>query len=242
MKTCVIFPAAGKSTRFENNEKKQFAELEGRAVWLRTVELFCNRADVCQLILVINPEDRELVLRRFAANLAFLGIQLIDGGQERCDSVQKALDRVSPEATHIAIHDAVRPCVETRQIDAVFKAAELHGAAILATRLVHTLKKEKESAFGVIEKTLPRKHLWLAQTPQVFRADWLQDSYKKRIKDFLPTDDSELLEATGHPVQLVECGLTNLKITTATDLLLAENILKSQPKATGRKFHPFYED
>jgi 2-C-methyl-D-erythritol 4-phosphate cytidylyltransferase len=242
MKICAIFPAAGKSSRFENTEKKQFAELEGRAVWLRTIELFCNRADVCQLILVINPEDRELVIRRFAANLAFLGVQLIDGGLERCDSVQNALERVSPEATHVAIHDAVRPCVETKQIDAVFKAAEKHGAAILATRLVHTLKKEKESADGVIEKTLPRKQLWLAQTPQVFRADWIKDSYRNLDKSLLPTDDAEVMEEAGHPVHLVECGLTNLKITTATDLLLAENILKSRPKAVERKFHPFYED
>ena len=109
MKISIIFPAAGKSSRFTQNEKKQFLDLEGRPVWLRTVELFCNREDVCQMILVINPEDRDMILRRYQANLAFLEVQLIDGGEERCDSVQRALKAIRNDATHIAIHDIVRP-------------------------------------------------------------------------------------------------------------------------------------
>ena len=91
MKACVILPAAGSSSRFGAREKKQFTELEGRAVWLRTVELFCNRDDVCQIMLVIHPDDRELFLQRYSANLSFLGVKVIDGGKERCDSVQNAL-------------------------------------------------------------------------------------------------------------------------------------------------------
>lgn len=240
MKTCVILPAAGSSSRFGAKEKKQFTDLEGRAVWLRTVELFCNREDVCQIMLVIHPSDRELVLRRYSANLSFLGVKLIDGGMERCDSVQNALDQITPEATHIAIHDAVRPCVEKKQIDAVFMAAASHGAAILATPMVHTLKKANGE--GSIEATLPRKGLWLAQTPQVFEKELLLKAYRDRPKGQLPTDDSEVVEASGHPVHLVECDLSNLKITTASDLLLATSILQSRPKIPERRFHPFYDD
>lgn len=240
MKTCVILPAAGSSSRFGTREKKQFTELEGRAVWLRTVELFCNREDVCQIMLVIHPDDRELVLRRYSANLAFLGVQVVEGGEERCDSVQNALHQVSPEATHVAIHDAVRPCVEKKHIDAVFQAAMKHEAAILATPMVHTLKRANGEGF--IETTLPRKGLWLAQTPQVFRKDLLWKAYGNRPENLVPTDDSELVEAYGHPVRLVECDLTNLKITTANDLLLAASILQGRPKPTERRFHPFHED
>lgn len=240
MKTCVILPAAGTSTRFDNREKKQFIELDGRPVWQRTVELFCTREDVCQILLVINPDDNEMVRRRYGANLAFMNVQLVDGGKERCLSVENALGKVIEEATHVAIHDAVRPCVTTQQIDAVFQAALAHGAAILATPLVHTLKKDQGT--GRTLETLPRKDLWLAQTPQVFAKNIIQAAYQGRKNDFFPTDDSQMVESTGLPVRLVTCGLENLKITTAEDLRLADCILKSRPKPKPKQFHPFADD
>ena len=240
MKISIIFPAAGKSSRFSQNEKKQFIDLDGRPVWLRKVELFCNREDVCQMILVINPEDRDMILRRYQANLAFLEVQLIDGGEERCDSVQRALKAIRNDATHIAIHDIVRPCVETKHIDSVFQNANEFGGALLATPLVHTLKRA-DSARN-IEVTVPRKNLWLAQTPQVFKKEWLVEAYEKRIPGFNPTDDAEMVESIGHPVRLVECGLSNLKITTSEDLELAKSILKSRSKPIEPRFHPFCED
>ncbi len=192
------------------------------------------------MMLVIHPDDRDLVLRRFSANLAFLGVKVVEGGKERVDSVQNALNLVDPEITHVAIHDAVRPCVEKKQIDSVFQAAVSHGAAVLATPMVHTLKSAKGD--GYIEKTIPRNGLWLAQTPQVFQKEILLKAYGDRSPDFIPTDDSEMVEACGHPVKLVECDWTNLKITTANDLLLAASILQSRPKPIERRFHPFYED
>ena len=89
----VILPAAGRSTRFgDPKQKKIYAELDGRAVWLRAVEPFINRDDVAQTIVVIAPEDRELFERRFRASVAFLNIRVIDGGAERSDSVARALE------------------------------------------------------------------------------------------------------------------------------------------------------
>lgn len=240
MKVSVILPAAGTSSRFDNREKKQFVELDGRTVWQRTVELFCTREDVCQILMVINPDDNEMVRRRFAANLAFMNVQLVDGGKERCISVENALGKVCAEATHVAIHDAVRPCATPQQIDSVFQAALMHGAAILATPLVHTLKKEKGG--GAIAETLPRNGLWLAQTPQVFAKEVIREAYRNRKEEFFPTDDSQMVETIGQSVQLVPCGLENLKITTADDLRLADCILKSRPKPKPRQFHPFADE
>src|SRR5262245_48774275 len=94
----VIVPAAGKSSRFRDKEKKLFVNLDGRAVWLRTVELFVTRHDVCQVVLAIAPEDREMFRRRYQANLAFLNVQLADGGGERFESVGNALKLLKPEA------------------------------------------------------------------------------------------------------------------------------------------------
>ncbi len=77
----VILPAAGQSSRFRDKEKKPFATLDGRAVWLRSAELFVSRNDVCQCLIVVAPEDEELFRRRYGANLAFMNVQIVTGWQ-----------------------------------------------------------------------------------------------------------------------------------------------------------------
>ena len=121
----VILPAAGKSSRFgDPKQKKIYAELDGRAVWLRAVEPFVNRDDVGQIILAIAAEDRELFERRYRASVAFMNIKVIEGGAERSDTVATALEvRQTRTAIRIAIHDAARPCLSHELIDAVFAAA-----------------------------------------------------------------------------------------------------------------------
>jgi len=238
----VIVPAAGKSTRFKDRDKKPFANLDGRAVWIRSAELFIPRNDVCQFIIVIAPEDREKFLRRFTANLAFMNITVAEGGATRADSVANALQKVKDEADFVAIHDAVRPCVTPELIDAVFQAAQQHGAAILAVPVSDTVKKVGKN--GRIEATLSREGLWLAQTPQVFRKDWLLTAYAQRHKVAGEvTDDAQLVEAAGYPVHVVEGSSANIKITTKSDLILAEAILKAlpKPKVPG-PLHPFADE
>jgi 2-C-methyl-D-erythritol 4-phosphate cytidylyltransferase len=240
-KVAVILPAAGQSSRFKDKEKKPFALLDGRAVWLRTVELFITRSDVCQTLLVIAKGDRELLQRRFAANLAFMEIQVVDGGAQRFDSVANAVALLKPDVDLVAIHDAVRPCLTAEQISAVFAKAEETGAAILAVPVSDTLKRvDGHKVLG----TMPRQGLWQAQTPQVFRRDWLVEAYANRAKlgkDI--TDDAQLIEAAGHTVHVVEGALSNIKITTKGDIFLADAILKSLPKPKpARPAHPFAEE
>src|ERR1700681_1179640 len=110
-KFAVILPAAGRSSRFRDKEKKPFATLDGRAVWLRSAELFVTRDNVSQTIIVVAPDDQEMFRRRYQANMAFMNIQIADGGAERFESVANALALLKPEVEFIAIHDAVRPCV-----------------------------------------------------------------------------------------------------------------------------------
>src|SRR3954466_6242208 len=92
----VILPAAGRSSRFSGREKKPFTNLDGRAVWLRTAELFVTRDDVAQTVLVVDPEDQEMVRRRYAANMAFMNVRIADGGRERFESVANALKKIDP--------------------------------------------------------------------------------------------------------------------------------------------------
>ncbi len=241
-KFSVILPAAGKSSRFKDKEKKPFANLDGRAVWLRSAELFVTRNDVCQCLVVIAPEDQEFFRRRYGANLAFMNVQIVDGGKERFDSVANALSKLKDEADFVAVHDAVRPCLTNEQVDAVFGEAEKKGAAVLAVPVTETLKRV--AAGQKVEATIPREGLWLAQTPQVFRKDWLQQAYANRAKlgkDI--TDDAQLVEAAGFAVHVVEGSPSNLKITTKGDVALADAILKSRPKpkAAG-PIHPFADE
>jgi 2-C-methyl-D-erythritol 4-phosphate cytidylyltransferase len=239
-KFAVILAAAGKSSRFKDkNYKKPFAPLANRAVWLHSAERFLGRDDVKQLLLVISAEDREDFNFKFAANAAILGIDVVDGGAERADSIERALARVKPEMDFVAIHDAARPCLANEWITSVFEAAAKSDAAILAIPVLGTLKRVADQR---IKETVSREGLWEAQTPQVFRRQLILEAYAKR-GGFNATDDAQLVERIGHAVAIVPGSPVNIKITTREDLRLAEKALDALPKP---KFqgpaHPFADD
>jgi 2-C-methyl-D-erythritol 4-phosphate cytidylyltransferase len=236
-----ILPAAGRSSRFKDkNYKKPFAPLANRAVWLHSAEKFLHRDDVKQVLVVISPEDREYFDFKFSSNVAILGIDVVEGGDERADSVERALARVKPDIDFICVHDAARPCIADEWITRVFDAAAKSGAAILALPVSATLKRVRSD--DTIAETVPREGLWEAQTPQVFRRQLLLDAYAGRA-GFQATDEAQLVERAGHAVTVVRGSPVNLKITSQEDLRLAEQALKALPKP---KFagpaHPFAGD
>jgi len=235
----VIIAAAGKSRRFgggQSRDKKVFQELRGRAVWLRTAEAFLNRDDVKQTLLVLNPEDIEWFKDKYRANLAFMDLELVEGGAERVDSVQNALARVRADIDFVAVHDAARPLIAKEWITNVFDAAARSGAALLATRISSTVKRVEN---GIVRETVPREQLWAAQTPQVFRRQLLLDAYAARGKR-QPTDDAELVEQFGHKVVTIEGSALNLKITSREDLRIAEALLDVMPREKNlAALHPY---
>lgn len=238
-KVAVIIPAAGAGQRFGGDVKKPFAQIDNRPIFIRSIELFLNRPDVCQTILTVAPEDFDVVKEKYAANIMFMGIKLVAGGSERFESVRKALEQVDPEADLVCIHDAVRPCVLEKWIDEVFAAAEKHGAAILAAPLAGTIKRV---AGGKIEATVPRKGLYEAQTPQVFKRQLIIESYAELKSDNQPTDDAEVVERAGHPVAIVPTDHRNLKITQPGDMALAQALLKDMArKPRGQALGAFEE-
>jgi 2-C-methyl-D-erythritol 4-phosphate cytidylyltransferase len=236
----VILPAAGASRRFHDKAyKKPFAPLGGRSVWLHSAEKFLNRKDVKQVIVIVADEDREEFNRKFGANIAIMGIEICPGGKERTDSVQNALALVKDDIEFVAVHDAARPCLADKWIDEVFAAAAKDGAAILGIPVPGTLK---QVAGMYIEKTVDRRNIWEAQTPQVFRRELLNKAYAARAGK-PATDDAGLVEALGVKVTIVEGSPLNLKITTRDDLKLAEQVLKVLPKPKLEGFsHPFAAD
>ncbi len=224
-----IICAAGASKRFGGKRKKPFVDIGGRAAFLRSVELFSNREDVKQILLAISPEDEELVNVKWGPNLKFFNVEICFGGDERFDTVGKALELVKETTELIAIHDAVRCCVTEKWIDEVIAEAAKTRGAILACPVVATLKKAKEKT---IIQTVDRENLYEAQTPQVFEAGLLRKAYEnlKNLDKSKISDDAQLVEAISHKVSIVETDSSNMKITKPSDVAIAEAILKSRPK------------
>ncbi len=223
-----IIPAAGSGTRLGGPIPKQFIEIAGTPILVHTIRRFDECPDIGAIIVVL-PADR-LVEFRARHEQARLTKPLIyvSGGAERSDSILNALDAatdLNPEI--VAVHDAVRPFVTPAQISAVISKAQEVGAAILALPATDTIKEVEN---GMIARTLDRRHIYRAQTPQVFRYDLLRRANEEARAAGLPsamlTDDALLVERLGHPVAIVEGAASNIKITTAEDLLIAEKFFE----------------
>ena len=223
-KVAVIIPAAGVGKRFGGDVKKPFAQLDNRPIFIRSIELFLNRQDVCQVILAVGPDDYDVVKDKYAAQVMFMGLKLVKGGAERFESVRLALEHADAQAELICVHDAVRPCVLENWIDAVFAKAAQTGAAILAAPLTGTIKRVGNK--GIIDETVPRAGLYQAQTPQVFRKELLVQAYADLPDDLHPTDDAQVVERTGQRISVVQSDYRNIKITSPGDMALASAILK----------------
>ncbi len=220
-KFSVILPGAGRGKRFGAEENKIFRPIRGRPIFMATLEAFASRPDVCQIQVVVGPDDWAKAEACLAGRAAGCPISLVPGGSRRSESVRNALAGVLEDVEFVCVHDAVRPCISPALIDAVFAEAQHHGAAILAYPVHGTLKKV---CGELIEATVSREDLWEAQTPQVFRKDVLLGAYAGGTD---ATDDAHLVAQAGYPVHVVMGDPRNIKITTPGDLSLAEVVIDS---------------
>lgn len=255
MRVCAIIPAAGASRRFGLGDKLG-QDLGGRALLLRTVELFTKRDEVRSIIVAAPPDedDFEQFRERYGAPLGFHGVRIVPGGRiERWETVKLALEAVPEDATHIAVHDAARPAASEELIDRVFEAAKVHAAVVPGLTVTATVKRVGEETVSAaeddllasailgdagregvsarfVEATLPRERLVLAQTPQVFEASLLRRAYAS-IDPAGTTDDASVVERLGERVVVVEGDPRNIKVTTPDDLALVRAILGAAPPA-----------
>ncbi len=252
MKLAVIIPAAGSSRRYSQGQEfarsKLDEDLGGRSVLQRTIEIFSNH-DAVSLIIVAGPHDPAAYAEfksRHGDKLGLLGVKLCPGGKtHRYETVKAALEQVPPEFTHIAVHDAARPCLPIELLERVIDAAGKYDAVIPAFDAPDTLKRISErersdkdvdpldailgdagklnTRVREVESTVDRARLVCVQTPQMFRAELLRRAYAQG--DLTSTDDAQLVERLGEPVTVVEGDPRNLKITRPVDLTLARAIL-----------------
>lgn len=225
--------AAGRGERLGEGVSKALVVLEGRTLLERSIRALAASARFRRIVPVIAERDRASVdgLLRPLSDLAGLA-DPVAGGAERQDSMQAGLASLPDEIEWVAVHDAARCLVAPSDVARVVDAAVATGAAVLGERLRDTVKRVLD---GRIVETPERSGLWAAQTPQVFRRDWLEGATAAAVRvGRRATDDSALVEAAGHPVAMVEAVFPNPKITKPEDLVFARVLLEARARAGGQ--------
>jgi 2-C-methyl-D-erythritol 4-phosphate cytidylyltransferase len=226
MKVTAIIAAAGAGRRMKADRPKQLFVLHNTPILIYTIRKF----DACRAIenvIVAAPRESVEEVRSLVNDAGFSKpVTVIQGGDRRQDSVAVALQHLPAGTTVVAVHDAVRPFVSVEEIEAVVRKADEVGAAILAVPVVDTVKQVERD---VIDATLAREHLVLAQTPQAFRVEILREAFERAKKDeYYGTDESSLVERMGRSVSIVRGSERNIKITRPTDLVHARVLLEEE--------------
>ena len=219
-----IFPAAGASRRMNIGTNKNFLELGGKPILIRTLKTFSRVERINFLIVVVAKNEVEIVEKLLSAEKNLKPYKIVIGGSERQYSIANGLKFVPDDAEIILVHDAARPLVSLKTIEEVIDTAEKFGGAIAAVPEKNTIKIIDAENF--VKETPPRSELVAVQTPQGFRKKILLDAYEKAAQDnFLGTDDASLVERIGGKVRIVWSDYKNIKITTPEDISIAENFL-----------------
>ena len=244
MKVLVIIPAAGLGTRMavpaktgkRTGPSKQFTEISGTPILILTLRKFAAAESVNEIYVALpKGEVGQFKTRLDKENLG-KKVHLVEGGENRQQSVANALAQVKAEAEDVVlVHDAVRPFVDSEIIRNVIAAAQKHGAAIAGVPAMDTVKQVERTADGaIVATTIPRERVVQAQTPQGFRFSVIKQAFDEALADgFTGTDEASLAERAGHEVAVVMGSARNIKITTPADLELAEFYL-SQEKTSDR--------
>lgn len=222
----MLLLASGRGTRLGGPIPKAFVAVRGVPILVRSARRLHALSPNGEIVLAISPSDRERV-----ADLADLlrecGVRtIVDGGDTRQESMQRALRASEPSLPLVLVHDAARPFFPIEAARTACAKALSIGAALLAVPAPDTLKRV---AGDEVVETVARDALWLAQTPQVIRRDVLRTALDHAARiGFVGTDDVSLCEALGQRVAIVPGDRRNLKITTPDDLLLAEAIAAAE--------------
>jgi 2-C-methyl-D-erythritol 4-phosphate cytidylyltransferase len=230
MRVIVIIPAAGLGTRMAGAATgkfpaKQFTELNGVPVLVHTLRKFVWAPLVSEIVIALRKPEADNFAPRLAQEKFAKPVRIVEGGEHRQESVANALKAISAQPDDlILVHDAVRPFVDHDVIANVIDAAAKYGAAIAAVPAVDTIKQVDRTADGaLVNATIPREHIVLVQTPQGFRFNVLKRAFDEAQRDgFVGTDEASVVERMGHPVAVVMGSPRNIKITTPSDLELAE--------------------
>jgi 2-C-methyl-D-erythritol 4-phosphate cytidylyltransferase len=220
-----IIVAAGKSERMGPDVDKAFLSLGTKPVVIYSLLAFEKCPDIDNVILVVR-KDRLDAARAMVQLFGCAKVKrVVAGGVKRQISVSNGLSHVSRETKIVVIHDGARPCVTPDLISEVVKSAKRNGSGVAAVKITDTIKEVEKGV--TVSRTVDRTKLWAVQTPQAFKYEILVkalDLVKKR--DLTVTDDASAVELSNQDVHLVPASWSNIKITTASDLVTAAALLK----------------
>ena len=228
-----IVPAAGLGTRMGAEMPKQFLELDGVPLVVFTLRRLAACPAITDFLVATRGDEVDSLAARVAqANLG-RPVRVVRGGDTRQDSVSNALAEVPRDADLILVHDAVRPLVTREQIERVIAEALVCDAAILGIPAMDTVKEVKRGSLpsdvALINATIPRERIVLAQTPQVFRTALLLEAFGRASQEgATSSDEAGLVERLGRTVHVVAGSERNLKITRPGDMQLAEFYLRQE--------------
>ncbi|HLB56285.1 MAG TPA: 2-C-methyl-D-erythritol 4-phosphate cytidylyltransferase [Coxiellaceae bacterium] len=224
VKYWAIIPAAGISTRIKSDKPKQYFMLAGEAILQRVVNLFSSHPQIEKVVVVLHAKDHwwpTLQLSHPEKVLTAIG------GVERVHSVLLGLTFLTDfvkEKDFILVHDAARPNLQSNDISKLISALKNHDVGgLFGLPVVDTLKKVNEN--DEVEKTVPRQHLWRAQTPQCFRYKILKSAIENALSEnIVVTDESSAIEHAHLKPKMILGDANNIKITFPEDIALAEKL------------------
>lgn len=199
---------------------KQFMLLGGRPIIMRTIDRFVEALPDLRITLVLHPDSVEMWKQLCKEHDFRVDCQIALGGAERYHSVKNGLAAIDSESADdmIAVHDAVRPLVSVEVIRRAYAEARQSGAVVPALPSVESVRLMDGRGSSV---AVNRNNVMLVQTPQVFSLALLCKAYSQPYRETF-TDDASVVEALGHPVQIIPGNRENIKITTPTDFRIAE--------------------
>jgi 2-C-methyl-D-erythritol 4-phosphate cytidylyltransferase len=225
MKVSAVLVGAGLGLRMGGSIKKPFLMVHGKPIFLRTIERFFQNDMISEIIVVVGETEIKSIREQWQDILDASKVKkIVAGGKRRQDSVYNGLCETGTDAEIVLIHDIVRPLVRKEHIEAVINKVRESNAAILAAPMKATVKEAGSDLR--IQRTVPRNNLWMAQTPQGFKRELILkvfDQFKDADREF--TDDAQMVEMAGYPVDIVPGTDENIKITTPEDIRIAEALL-----------------
>jgi len=225
---CAVVPAAGRGRRMGGESPKQYLALCGRTVIEHALAALLAHPGLRRLVVVLAPDDRRFGRLEVARDPRVI---TAPGGAERADSVLAGLSALQDEPAHtlVLVHDAVRPCVSSGELDRLLDAADPVRGALLAVPVRDTLKRAGPD--GRVRETVDREGLWQALTPQAFGLGALRTALEGDRAGV--TDEASAIERSGQAPRLVEGEAGNIKITRPADLELAEAVLRARARRGG---------
>jgi 2-C-methyl-D-erythritol 4-phosphate cytidylyltransferase len=220
----VIIVAGGTGSRMQSNTPKQFIEINGVPIIIRTIKVFLNYNPTIKLIVCVHADYetyfKELLIKH---SLQSNTIQITIGGDTRFQSVKNGLALVDDQNAIVGIHDAARPFVSIQTIKKCFDTAKEKGNATPCVLVTDTIRKVEGESNTSADRTLFR----IIQTPQCFLTSKIKNAFKQEYKPIF-TDDATVLEYNGEKINLVEGNVENIKITTQFDLAVAKTLLSNE--------------